>query len=256
MTDIEFGGVNQKVLEMAPCSVGLLVDRGLRIHSLSFIDLSFSCNKPNYEQIQIIMIFIGGPDDREALTYAWRMAGHQSVNLTVIQFLEGENVMDSDQFFDYVKWFGGYDDDDILTIDEENQREYQFDDEFLRNFQERIYEDESISFVQMVVNNGEEIISSLKNLDIDVDLYVIGRGQYRFSLLTIGLLEWSECKELGPLGDTLVECDFTSNISLLVMQQYNSVTSSRSIRKVKKKIEDKSSSEEDKVSDTSSSQQP
>ncbi|KAF6141824.1 hypothetical protein GIB67_042105 [Kingdonia uniflora] len=37
----------------------------------------------------IAVLFFGGPDDREALSYAWRMARHPDVSLTVFRFLPG-----------------------------------------------------------------------------------------------------------------------------------------------------------------------
>lgn len=51
------------LLVKAPCSVGILVDLG----NLTWEDQN------GVSQILILMPFIGGPDDREALAYAWRM---------------------------------------------------------------------------------------------------------------------------------------------------------------------------------------
>ncbi|XP_050892896.1 cation/H(+) antiporter 15 [Lathyrus oleraceus] len=62
--------INKNVLQQAPCSVGIFVDRGLG----SLLET----------KQRIIMIFIGGPDDREALSIAWRMAGHPGTQLHVV----------------------------------------------------------------------------------------------------------------------------------------------------------------------------
>lgn len=53
--------VNQNLLLNPPCSVGILVHHGLR-------------SSTEWE-LRIAVIFIGGADDNDALSYAWRMAG-------------------------------------------------------------------------------------------------------------------------------------------------------------------------------------
>lgn len=221
-TNMEFGGVNQKVLDMAPCSIAILVDRGLRVSSLSTTtDHSLRGIGPNCEQIQIAMVYIGGPDDREALTYAWRMASHSCVELTLIRFLEGDRVMDEiDQLIDSLQWCSGHDESDIVALYEQKENEKQVDNEFLTKFQQMTANDRSICYLEHVVNSGEEIVASLREMYHDFNLYIIGRGHVRYSLLAVGLMGWNEYKELGLLGNVLVTSDFTSNASLLVMQQY------------------------------------
>uniref|UniRef100_A0A803MIZ3 Cation/H+ exchanger domain-containing protein n=2 Tax=Chenopodium quinoa TaxID=63459 RepID=A0A803MIZ3_CHEQI len=226
-TNIEFGGVNQNVLDVAPCSVALLVDRGLRVNSMSSSSEIYSDDGQGCEQIQIAMIYIGGCDDREALTYAWRMAGHSSVNLTVIRFLEGEKLTDFDQPIDYIN-FG---DNDIevenLTISAQKSREIQVDNEFLMDFQEQNSYDRSICYLEKFINCPGEIITSLREMGHDFDLYMVGKGQSRLSFPTIGLVKWSEFKELGPITDILITSEFTSTASVLVMQQYSNKLSQK-----------------------------
>ncbi|KAL3681345.1 hypothetical protein R1sor_024301 [Riccia sorocarpa] len=68
-----FRQVNFKVMENSPCSVAILADRGLGAHS------------PNSGQMHHVMVlFFGGPDDREALLFAQRMNAHGGVKLTVV----------------------------------------------------------------------------------------------------------------------------------------------------------------------------
>lgn len=73
--------VNQKILKEAPCSVAVLVDRGLG----------------GGEQVgpaelarEVCVVFFGGPDDREALELAGRMAEHPGVRVTAVRFVEAE----------------------------------------------------------------------------------------------------------------------------------------------------------------------
>lgn len=75
-------GVNQNVFANAPCSVAIFVDRGLNA------SMRRESNHAGHGQ-RFAMLFIGGPDDREALAYAWRMSGHSSVSLTVVRFVSG-----------------------------------------------------------------------------------------------------------------------------------------------------------------------
>uniref|UniRef100_A0A803MDQ8 Uncharacterized protein n=2 Tax=Chenopodium quinoa TaxID=63459 RepID=A0A803MDQ8_CHEQI len=227
-TNIEFGGVNQNVLDVAPCSVASLVDRGLRVDSMSSSSELYSDDGQGCEQVQIAMIYIGGCDDREALTYAWRMAGHSSVNLTVIRFLEGEQLSDIDQPIDYLD-FGDSDVEvENLTISAQKLREIQVDNEFLMDFQEQTSYDRSICYLEKFINCPGEIISSLREMGHDFDLYMVGKGQSRLSFPTIGLVKWSEFRELGPIGDILITSEFTSTASVLVMQQYSNKLSKRS----------------------------
>ena len=73
-----------QVIRSAPCSVGILVDRGLgSIERISNSNVS----------INVAAIFIGGKDNREALAYATRVAQHPGVKFTVIRFLVDASSM-------------------------------------------------------------------------------------------------------------------------------------------------------------------
>ncbi|KAL5205240.1 hypothetical protein ABZP36_033449 [Zizania latifolia] len=69
-----YHAINKRILREAPCSVAILVDRGLGGHAqVSARNVSFS----------VAMLFFGGADDREALAYATRMAEHPGVAVTL-----------------------------------------------------------------------------------------------------------------------------------------------------------------------------
>ncbi|KAB1221355.1 Cation/H(+) antiporter 15 [Morella rubra] len=71
-----YRGINLNVLANAPCSVGIFIDRELAG--------ALRPGGPNDSvHCRFAMLFFGGPDDREALAYAWRMAGHPGISLTV-----------------------------------------------------------------------------------------------------------------------------------------------------------------------------
>lgn len=71
--------VNQNVMNKAPCSIGVLVDRGHHKGSHPSVVTSGT-------SYRIAMLYLGGADDREALAYSKRMANHENVSLTVVLF--------------------------------------------------------------------------------------------------------------------------------------------------------------------------
>lgn len=81
-------GVNQRVLREAPCSVAVLVDRGYGTEGQKTAGPA-----PAMAAVQnVCVIFLGGPDDREALELGSRMAEHPAVKVAVIRFMEKEGV--------------------------------------------------------------------------------------------------------------------------------------------------------------------
>lgn len=71
--------MTQRILKEAPCSVGVLVDRGFG-----------SKEQTTDEAYRVCVVFFGGPDDREALELAGRMAEHPRVRVTVVRFITPE----------------------------------------------------------------------------------------------------------------------------------------------------------------------
>lgn len=69
------------------------------------------------------------------------------------------------------------------------------------------------------MSNAEETVAVIRGVDGIQDMYVVGRGHGKESPLTAGLTDWSECPELGPIGDLLASPDFGTTASVLVLQQ-------------------------------------
>lgn len=83
-------GVNQRVLKEAPCSVAVLLDRG-------YGGGAQMTPGPTSTAVQkVCVMFFGGPDDREALELGGRMAEHPAVNVTVITFVQKNEMDDLD----------------------------------------------------------------------------------------------------------------------------------------------------------------
>ncbi|XP_041005561.1 cation/H(+) antiporter 15-like [Juglans microcarpa x Juglans regia] len=204
-TNPAFRTVNQNVLANAPCSVGVLVDRGLNGST------RLTANQVSHN---VAVLFFGGPDDREALSYAWRMSEHQGITLTVVRFIHGEDV---DGHAASQLEGGG---SGMLTVETEDEREKQLDEALVNDFGLKNMNDETIVYTEKVVSNGEETVAVIRSMDNAHDLFIVGRGQGIISPLTAGLTDWSECPELGAIGDLLASADFASTVSVLVVQQY------------------------------------
>ncbi|KAF6154696.1 hypothetical protein GIB67_025747 [Kingdonia uniflora] len=175
--------INQIVLANAPCSVGILIDRGL--------------------------------DDREALSYAWRMARHPGVSLTVFRFLPGEDAVKPKR--NYGNFTNGRSNLNIVT---ETETERLYDDKYITDFRLQNVSDEMIVYTEKFINNAEETVVAVRSMENIHDLYIVGRGQGMISPYIASLNDWSECPELGAIGDLLASSDSAITISVLVVQQY------------------------------------
>ncbi|KAI3994256.1 hypothetical protein MKX01_012513 [Papaver californicum] len=71
--------VNINILNNALCSIAILIDRGNLSGSVLATYRAFS---------RVCMIFLGGPDDREALAYATRMCDQSSLHLTLFRITD------------------------------------------------------------------------------------------------------------------------------------------------------------------------
>ncbi|KAM4083546.1 hypothetical protein ACB094_08G065800 [Castanea mollissima] len=172
--------VNFKILKNAPCSVGILVDKG------TLSGKNSGSSKPLYS---IGMIFVGGPDDREALTYAMHMAEHPKVSLTVIRLVQ-PHKKSNELDFDMIKRF---------KMPNTHQKHC-------------LYREE-------VVKNSVEIINVIKSIENLYELILVGRQHESNSPLFMGLTLCNEYPELGYLGDMLVSSESDWKVSVLVVQQ-------------------------------------
>ncbi|KAI3683031.1 hypothetical protein L1987_83508 [Smallanthus sonchifolius] len=193
-----FRNVNKKVLRHAPCSVGVLVDRGFGSMQLS----------RDTKCLNTAIIFIAGKDDREALTYAGRLARYAGVKLTVIRFLldtNGNNVSSR------------------ITRARANTTEYEEemkrDDEYFAEFYDRHVAAGHVAYMEKYLSNSGETYSTIKSLEGEYDLFIVGRGRVN-STLTAGMNDWEACPELGPIGDILSASDFSVTASVLIIQQH------------------------------------
>ncbi|KAK6781900.1 hypothetical protein RDI58_019696 [Solanum bulbocastanum] len=195
----EIRAVNEGVLANAPCSVGILIDRGLSETS-------------DYAK-NIVLLFFGGADDREALAYALRMVDRPDTRLTVVKFIPDEGASDIEQT--------EFADESHVNVQIDKESEKLMDDEFLNRFKISTANDKSVTYIELLLNDVEEAVQAIKLMDQhNYDLYIVGKGRGVVSPLTAGLVDWCDCPELGAIGDLLVTSEFDSTFSVLVMQQY------------------------------------
>ncbi|WVZ91305.1 hypothetical protein U9M48_037494, partial [Paspalum notatum var. saurae] len=184
-----YHAINKRVLREAPCSVAILVDRGLGGPAqVSAKNVSFS----------VAMLFFGGPDDREALAYATRMAEHPGVAVTLARFRP--NRPHSDE-------------------------ESAADEAAVEAFKSKVVgmvKDGSVRFEEREAHTREEVMETMDSLS-RFSVFVVGRMPP-----TVPLVEKPD--ELGPVGSYLVSPEFRTSASVLVVKRYDPATNPKSKR--------------------------
>lgn len=173
--------MNCNVFDMAPCSVGILVDRHKIRHQSG-------------EAHNVAVVFIGGADDREALAYGKRVARSAGVNLTIIRFVPMEPY-------------------------NENQWDAVLDAEILKETRLQGSHQDNILYREEGVRDGAETALHIHAMEDAFDLIVIGRRHREEAPQLLGLNEWNDLPELGPIGDMLASSEINKPVSVLVVQQ-------------------------------------
>ncbi|KAL6003074.1 hypothetical protein ACLOJK_023297 [Asimina triloba] len=188
IVDPAFKTINPNILAHAPCSIGVLVDVGKRTRIMSqFLGSN--------DQYRVAVLFSGGPDCREALSYALRMASHPSVVLSVVRFL-------------------------LPGKARKNDVEKHSDEEVIANFQIGCADNKRVVFREETVSNGEETVKVIRSMGSEYDLLLLGRGMGMGSAVIEGLADWQTSPELGVIGDFVSAPDFFDGpVAVLVLQQ-------------------------------------
>ncbi|KAL2322322.1 hypothetical protein Fmac_026701 [Flemingia macrophylla] len=196
--DINIRSLNAKVLERAPCSIAILVNRGISLlKSVPY---------------KVALIFLGGPDDREALCLAKRFAKNLDNTLFVYRLVaHNRNIMD---------W------------------EYMIDDEELRKVRGAYGKLENVTYEETIINDASQTTCFIKEIANKFDFIVVGRRYGVRTSQTSGLENWIEYSELGVIGDLLASPDMETKASILVVQQQQSTRVPKEILKKPKKNSD------------------
>ncbi|KAJ4819846.1 Cation/H(+) antiporter 15 [Rhynchospora pubera] len=178
--------MNKKVISGAPCSVAILIDR-------QATDTTSVANEFMHE---VVVLFFGGCDDREALAYGERMARHPGISLTVIRFLPSRGIKD-------------------------DQAERKLDNQSLDEIKAIGLRTRKVRYMEELVGDMENIVQVIRSLDRDsYDLVMVGmRHTWNAVMANDSLSDWSECPELGVVGDFLATAEFDSMFSILIVKQ-------------------------------------
>lgn len=176
--------INSEVLDLSPCSVAILIDR----HKI---------RRGATSMYNVGVAFFGGTDDREALAYARRMALSPGVHLTVVRF---------------VPW-------DIYSGD--SQWDAVLDAEILKDTRIQGSHQDNIVYKEERVKDGAETALLIHSMEEAFDLIMVGRRHKDDAPQLLGLSEWNDLPELGPVGDMLAAVDLSTPVSVLVVQHQN-----------------------------------
>ncbi|XP_024315164.1 cation/H(+) antiporter 1 [Brachypodium distachyon] len=233
--------LNQRILQTAPCTVGILIERRSNIiaeRKTATEEDQGSVEEPAEEDAtmhQVMAVFLGGPDDREALAYGARLATHPSVRVMVARFLLAEADMDNNNSEAEDPLMSteldGSDDDAITMVVGEEDEEAMEDEKFMADFYARFVAPEHVSYTERYVSNGLEMVESLGSMAGMCSLFVVGKGGGggAAAKMTSGMGGMEvECPELGPVGELLSSDDLLGCCaSVLVLRQH----------KVRRKVE-------------------
>jgi hypothetical protein len=187
------------------------------------------------------VVFIGGADDREALTLASLMYKHPGVRLTALRVVQNATAQARAKartsLFESKgsrRGGGGGGGGSGIGIGApassalgQEEAQMQVDDKFFAEFYRKHVAGSrqqgatAIGYLEKHVADGAELVAVLRGMQADYRLFIVGRGRDRSSVLTEGLDEWAECLELGPVGDILASSDFSTTASVLIVQQYD-----------------------------------
>ncbi|KAL5755991.1 hypothetical protein ACOSP7_020414 [Xanthoceras sorbifolium] len=187
--------LNARVLDKAPCSIGIFVDRGNMRRGM--IPMDSSSDLPSFN---VGLIFVGGKDDQEALTFAKRMAQDTRVGLTVVHLTADQNSSEL--------WQSGVENWDEMR-----------DSEVLKEVKTNGY----INYIKKEVADGPDTAVIVRSMVNEFNLIIVGRRHNLECPQTSGLKAWSEFPELGLLGDLFASTDYSGRCSVLVVQQQETV---------------------------------
>ncbi|KAM0856503.1 hypothetical protein ACQ4PT_049110 [Festuca glaucescens] len=208
----EWRAVNRRILREAPCSVAVLVDRGFG-----------GGEQVSSEQVAhgVCVVFFGGPDDREALELAGRMAEHPGVQVTVVRFLDGkagreehaEVTLRPSEAKNVEKSYT------FATATVNGHREKELDEAAVAEFQQKM--GAMVRFEERVVagNVVEEVVAIGKSREYG--LVVVGKGRLPSAMVAELAVRPAEHPELGPIGDALASAGHGVASSVLVVQQHD-----------------------------------
>ncbi|KAM6573140.1 hypothetical protein CsatA_017220 [Cannabis sativa] len=179
--------MNKNVLDKVPCSVAILIHRGLFRSSLPV--LGSSCES------RIGVIFLGGADDREALAIGARMADHPNITLTMTRLVADGNFTGNDP------------------------EERRMDNESLSEFRQAMTDNYRVTYIEEVIRDGRGTAAVICSMENSYEIILVGRNHDKQSPLMSGFDDCVDHAELGAIGEILASSHFKGNTTILVVQQ-------------------------------------
>ncbi|XP_050211964.1 cation/H(+) antiporter 15-like [Mercurialis annua] len=173
---------NTQLQVNSPCTVAILVDRGLNRRRINLGKFSYN----------VLVIFIGGDDDREALQVATRMSGNPDVSITLMRiYLKNEEI---------------YEIEDKL------------DESLIKEFKEKNEKNKNVVLREAIVSNSTDLINLIGSLDGNYEIIIVGKKQIKLNLMK-EMQDWIDYPELGVIGDMIASSNsHDCKMSVLVVQ--------------------------------------
>jgi hypothetical protein len=216
-------------LERAPCTVAVLADRPFRRGGTSFqLPTKISTSEetlgnPRDDRAaaptHVAAIFLGGPDDREAMALACRLAKNDTVSLTTIRFVRRSK---HDGHVQATRAHNHADEEVSVVVDTGVDGDDP-DESCMAAFHREYVAKELASYVEKAVIAPEDVVQALRGMAGAYALVVVGRGGRQPAELVAGLEGWVECAEVGPVGDILASDESLEMGSVIVVQQKKAV---------------------------------
>ena len=206
----DYRWINKKVMDESPCSVAILVDRGLggttRVASSDF-------------SLAITVLFFGGNDDREALAFAVRMAEHPGITLTVVRFIPSEEFKPENVKLEITEDQAGSCSGETRLTDIEAITELKAKIKEQESSRSDSDTESQIVYEERIVKCQEGVCEAIKEYSRS-NLFLVGKSPDGSVASGLDVLR-SDTPELGPVGNLLTSSESVSTVaSVLVVQQY------------------------------------
>lgn len=163
-----------------------------------------SASHPHWKYF-VGVVYMGGPDDREAVAIATRMAYHPCVYLKFFYFRIPSKIMNTNK-----ESTSSYDMEQTL------------DDEVIYDLQRENINNDRLAVSECIMTDVEQAMSTIHSLGNKYDLLIVGRRRgLSSSVINAEFEEGFDMFELGMIGDVLASSKYSKPANVLVVQQYN-----------------------------------
>ncbi|KAK7281268.1 hypothetical protein RIF29_09092 [Crotalaria pallida] len=189
--------LNTNFLATVRCTVGILVDKYSRI-CMSISKLCFDVG----------IFFIGGIDDREALTMGIRMLERSNIKISLLRFVMNENANSSNR-------------QGQMLTEYKKETEIMLDESLVDEFKGKKYKNDNVFYHEVVVEDCIQLMEAiLRVTDKNYDLVMVGKRHNIGDLTDKEMSNFMDhAEQLGIIGDMLTSIEFCNGVvPVLVFQ--------------------------------------